>query len=391
MRFLSLFVCCALLLGACATLKVDTPLVECPATLIDSSSDKAYTKIQALLDEIVTLGVPGIAMATYSKGQWWESAAGFASVEKKIPMGSCHLHYLQSISKTYMAVAVLQLYEKGQLDIDASIGQYLPPAILEDLPEYKGLTVKMLLNHTSGLPEYNDDPNYISTLLQRWEYHFEPEEYIEVIQNKAMDFEPGSHFSYRNLNYVLLALMVDELVGSHTDYISQNIFQPLGLQSSYYQSESGYLQYPELYNAYWDRHADGYIENISQLQRKNVSEMVGDDGIVATPRDAVLFLKGIFENQLLQAETLQLMQEWATYADGGIAYGLGLDYAKFVDQLAYGHSGGGIGAGCQLYYFPKQEVYCFIGINLGTVTESPIHQKIEPKLNELYQALLAMD
>ncbi|MEO0340554.1 MAG: serine hydrolase, partial [Bacteroidota bacterium] len=171
--------------------------------------------------------------------------------------------------------------------------------------------------------------------------------------------------------------------------LSNSSTQPLGLQTTYYQNEAGYLEYPELYNAYWDRHADGYIENISFLQRKNVSEMVGDDGIVATPRDAVRFLKGLFEYRLLKQETLQLMQEWASYANGGLAYGLGLDYAKFAGKIAYGHSGGGIGAGCQLYYFPEDDIYWFVGINLGTVTESPIHDRVAPKLEQLHQAILS--
>ena len=119
------------------------------------------------------------------------------------------------------------------------------------------------------------------------------------------------------------------------------------------------------------------LENASVLQRNNVMALVGDDGIVATPRDAVKFLKGLMEEKLISASSLNRMRSWVNDSKGNPTYGLGLDHATFAGHIAYGHSGGGIGAGCQLYYFPEKRLYIFIGINLGTVTESPIHKASE--------------
>jgi hypothetical protein len=65
--------------------------------------------------------------------------------------------------------------------------------------------------------------------------------------------------------------------------ISEVIFKPLGLTNTFYRNEPGYLKYPEIVNSYWDRYSDGILENASQLQRMNVSTLVGDDGIVTTP------------------------------------------------------------------------------------------------------------
>ncbi len=83
-----------------------------------------------------------------------------------------------------------------------------------------------------------------------------------------------------------------------------------------------------------------------------------------------------------------MMQKWALGDDGKPEYGLGLDYATFNDLPAIGHSGGGLGAGCQLYYIPSKNIYFFLGINIGTVTESPIFEKATPVVENLHKAIL---
>ncbi|MEJ0056646.1 MAG: hypothetical protein WDN75_13925 [Bacteroidota bacterium] len=93
------------------------------------------------------------------------------------------------------------------------------------------------------------------------------------------------------------------------------------------------------------------------------------------------------ENKVLKATTLELMKTWAKDSKGNPTYGLGLDYSKFQDQVAYGHSGGGLGAGCQLYYFPEKDVYFFMGVNLGTVTESPLHEAVGKTLDRIHKIL----
>ncbi|HEX8531526.1 MAG TPA: serine hydrolase, partial [Cytophagales bacterium] len=139
---------------------------------------------------------------------------------------------------------------------------------------------------------------------------------------------------------------------------------------------------------YWDRYGNGIVENVSQMQKTNVASLVGDDGIVATPADAVKFLRGLMEGKLLAAATMDEMKTWVNNRKGEPAYGLGLAYATVHGQVAYGHTGGGLGAGCQLYYFPQKGVYVFIGINLGTVTDSPLHPGAEKALDRVMAALL---
>ncbi|MCB0639503.1 MAG: beta-lactamase family protein, partial [Lewinella sp.] len=281
----------------------------------------------------------------------------------------------------------LQLWEEGRIELDAPITTYLPEELSRHFPAAGQVTVRMLLNHTSGLPEYNQDPYYVTTLLQHPDRFFAPEEYLQYISGKPLRFAPGSRFAYTNTNYELLALIADQITGDHAAYLTEKIFQPLGLTRTFYRHEDAYLTYPALYNAYWDRYSNGIVENVSRMQRTNVASMIGDDGLVCTPRDAVRFLRGLMEGELLRPGTLAMMQEWVKDEDGTLRYGLGLDHTLFHGQAGYGHSGGGLGAGCELYYLPANNTYFFLGINLGTVTASPIHRAAEPALEAIHAIL----
>jgi D-alanyl-D-alanine carboxypeptidase len=382
------FVVLTLMLSSCATYMQDLNVTTCTSSQELNPNYSKAKEIKQVIDQLVAEGVPGTALAIYSEEGWWTAASGVAKIESNTPMESCHLQYLQSVSKTYMAVGILKLYEQGKIDLQAPMTNYLPEKFARYITDGQRVTIQMLLNHTSGIPEYNFQPNYVAKLLQHPDHKFEPEDYLKYIEGKPLDFEPGSKFSYRNTNYVLLALIADAITGDHAAFLSETIFKPLGLVNTFYRHEPGYLDYPQLVNTYWDRYSTSIVENVSQMQRNNVASLIGDDGIVATPVEAVKFLRGLMEGQLLEPSTLNLMKTWVNDSKGNPAYGLGLDYTLFQDEVAYGHSGGGIGAGCNLYYFPKQKVYVFIGINLGTVTDSPIHKAAENTLKKFYETLL---
>ena len=360
-------------------------------TTNQESTNTHYTKadsLSSLLKNLVTHGVPGVALTVYSSEGWWQSSCGFAKIETQTLMQPCHLQYIQSIAKTYMAVAILKLREQGRVNLDEPITKYLPQKISNHISSANKITIKMLLNHTSGIPEYNSQPAYITYLLQHPTHYFEPEAYLEYIHQKPLDFTPGSKYSYRNTNYLLLALVGDVITGNHANYIRESIFKSLQLKQTFYRGDSGYLNFSNLVNSYWDRNSNGIVENASVLQNYNVKALVGDDGIVTTPMEAVIFLKALMEGKLISNASLELMKSWVNDRKGNAAYGLGLDYATFVGYKAYGHSSGGIGAGCQLYFFPDKNVFVFLGINLGTVTESPLHEINAKTIDKIYSTIL---
>ncbi|UOQ68994.1 serine hydrolase domain-containing protein [Hymenobacter volaticus] len=373
-------------LGACADADLTGPSATCtaPGTLNPMHSKAAA--LSAILQHYTTAGLPGCAVAVYSPTEgYWAGAAGFAKLEDQTPMQICHLQYGQSVAKTYLAVAVLKLYEAGRLPLDAPITDYLTASVSKQLPSADQITVRMLLNHTSGLPDYTIDPTYTAYLLQHPRSPLTTADYLGYLTAKKLDFKPGSKFTYSNTNYMVLALVADFITGDHARYLQETIFTPLGLRNTFYHNSPTYLQQPDVVNCYLERFGNGRVENVSQMQQISVGSMVGDDGLVASPLDFVTFLRALFEDRLLQPATRQQMMTWVNdHKTNKPTYGLGLYRVEHQGKVAYGHGGGGIGAGCALYYLPEQQIYFFLGVNLGTLTEG----KLVSKAGELRKALL---
>jgi len=356
---------------------------------INTQHSKA-TALQNLMDKYTKQGLPGVSIAIYSSEGYWAGASGFSKIETETPMQPCHLQYSQSVSKTYLAVAILKLYEEGKINLDEKITAYLPQEVISKVTGADRVTVRMLLNHTSGIAEYNDKPAYVSYLVQHPLHVFSSMDYLDYIEGDPSQFTPGSKYRYTNTNYLLLALIGDHITGDHAKYIRDKIFIPLGLFHSFYHDDANYLNKPELVNSYWDRYSNGAIENCSQMQQVNVASLIGDDGMIATPIDYVKFLKGLFNNELLLPATMDQMLTFVKNDTGQYAYGygLGIHDDPYQQHTLYGHTGGGIGAGCELGYLPDKNVFFFIAINIGTSIDSPILDGVANLRDEVLNVLV---
>ena len=358
----------------------------------DISINSHYPKadsLHAIMKRYTEAGLPGVAMAVYSeKKGWWAGAEGYAKVETKIAMQKCNLQFLQSVSKSYMAVAILQLHEQGKIDLDAPITKYLPAKYVGYIKNPNSITVRMLLNHTSGIPEYSDDPAFVSYVIQHPLQKLSTEFVIGAIGGKEPMFAPGAKHYYSNTNYELLAVIADSVTGDHAAYIAKNIFAKLDLKNTFNRNDPQYLHYKELVNSYWDVLNTGKPANITAAQEANVSSYVGDDGIVCTPLDAVKFLKGLMEGKLLSEASLKEMKNWVNDEHGNPVYGLGLVHYQAGGIEAYGHSGGGIGAGCILLYIPSAQTYIFFATNIGTLFGGTLSEKANQLKDELLRTIL---
>jgi D-alanyl-D-alanine carboxypeptidase len=347
---------------------------------------KNSDSLHAIMKKYTDAGLPGVALAIYSeKYGWWAGAEGYAKLEKKLHMTNAHLHYLQSISKTYMAAAILKLYEQGKILLDSPIMKYLPGKYRHYLKHANQVTVRMLLNHTSGIAEYSDDPAFVTFILEHPLRSFDVSDVLKIIELKDLIFIPGSRHSYSNTNYELLAVIADSLTGDHAAFISNYILKPLELTHTYYRNDPGYLHYTQLVDSYWDVLNTGRPANVTAIQKTNVSSFIGDDGMVCTSTDAVKFLKGLVEGKLLSPSTMAEMETWVDDREGNPIYGLGLVHYAAAGLTGFGHSGGGIGGGCILMYVPEKKVYIFMATNLGTLFEG----ELTSKANQLKDEILA--
>ncbi len=122
-------------------------------------------KVIEILQKNVDNGLPGVAVSFYSAKEGnWAHSEGYSNIERKVPLKNSDLHYLQSVTKTYMAVAILKLMEEKQLDLNDDISKYLGAGSIGSLAK-KGITVKMLLNHTSGIQDYATNPEFMAFVM----------------------------------------------------------------------------------------------------------------------------------------------------------------------------------------------------------------------------------
>jgi D-alanyl-D-alanine carboxypeptidase len=355
-----------------------------PDVTINGSYSKAKI-LDSILKYYTTNMLPGASLAVYSEAEgWWAGAQGYADVEKKIRMNNCHLQYLQSVSKSYMAVEILQLNEQGRIDLDAPMTKYLPLKYSKYIKNANAVTVRMLLNHTSGVPEYNESPAFVSKVMLHPLDNFSSEDCLKGIDGNEFQFTPGANYKYTNTNYLLLSLIGDAITGDHAAYIVKNIFKPLGLDHSYYGRDFSYLKGLYLPQSYWDVFNNGIAVNTTPFQQMTVVCSKGDDGIVCTTTDAVKYLKGLIEGKLLNPASMKELMNFVKDEKGNKRYSMGLIYFDLGGLPAYGHGGGGIGAGCGLLYILSHKVYVFMSTNIGCFIDS----KLSAKAGEMRDAIL---
>jgi D-alanyl-D-alanine carboxypeptidase len=243
----------------------------------------------------------------------------------------------------------------------------------------------MLLNHTSGVPEYNSHPFFVSRVMEHPLENFTQLDCLKAIANEKPTFAPGSKYAYTNTNYLLLSLIADVITGDHAAYIRKNIFEPLGLTNSYYALDHQYLKGKNVPDSYWDVFNSERPAQISGFQQMTVVSSKGDDGLVCTPIDAIKYLKGLMEGKLVKPESLAMMLDFVKDEKGNKRYGMGMIYFDLGGIPAYGHGGGGVGAGCGLLYVPSHKMYIFFAANIGVLLDG----KLPTKAGEMRDAILA--
>ncbi|HEU0294805.1 MAG TPA: serine hydrolase domain-containing protein [Anaerolineales bacterium] len=172
-------------------------------------------------------GVAGMAIGIIKGEQVYAKGYGVKSIETQEPVTADSLFHLASISKTFVASAVVQLAEQGKLELDAPVLTYLPDFILDD-ERYRQITVRQMLSHTAGMPDTDDycwdRPEYDDQALERYVRSLAPEKLIA---------SPGEKFAYSNIGYEVLGLLIARTSGqSFEDYIKQHLLLPLGMNSS---------------------------------------------------------------------------------------------------------------------------------------------------------------
>ena len=193
--------------------------------------------LQKDLDALVAAGVPGAILFVRDGNHTVRLAAGLGNVAAKTPMRVGDHFKIASLTKTYTASVVLQLVGEGKLSLDDSVEQRLPGLV----PNGEGITIRQLLNHTSGLAEFETDPRYLKPYLAgNFGYYWAPRQLVKFGVSHKPLFSPGTRSSYSNTNYVVAQLIVEALTGKKIGAeLKSRIFQPLHLRDTSYPTKPG--------------------------------------------------------------------------------------------------------------------------------------------------------
>jgi D-alanyl-D-alanine carboxypeptidase len=288
------------------------------------------------LRALIAHGAPGAILVVRHGDTTKRFAAGYADRARKRAMRASDHFKIASLTKSYTATVVLQLVDAGTLHLTDTVERWLPGLV----PNGDRITLRELLNHTSGIPDYENDPRFLKPYLDgNLGYYWAPRELVRLAVSHKPLFAPGQTriSSYSNTNYVIAGLIVEAATGRQIgDELRRRIFQPLRLRHTLYATRPG-LPRP---------YAHGYMvldqPRVSDVTALSPSLSPASGAIVSTADD-VDFYRALFTGRLLPPALLGQMR--TTISEGskvdipGQRYGLGLERFPTPCGAAWGHNG----------------------------------------------------
>ncbi|MFI2641474.1 serine hydrolase domain-containing protein [Streptomyces sp. NPDC018610] len=321
--------------------------------------------LRTALRAVTDAGMYGVYSSVRDGARTWSGASGVADVDTVRPVRPDMRQRVGSISKTFTAVAVLQQVELGRIRLDAPIGDYLPDLI----PGQRGrqITVRMLLNHTSGIGDYvvgafpSLAQGSTASLDEERFRSVRPEELVRIGLAAPATGAPGAlpgHYS--NTNYVIAGLLLAEVTGQDPEaYITRHVIDRAGLHHTSYP-RTPYIQgpHPRMYESFY-----GLIDPPRDYSVYDMSWAYTAGSVVSTADDLNRFYRALLTGRLLGPAALKQMQ--TTVPVNGMAYGLGI-YAVDIPGCGrfWGHDGAVFGAGTIALSSPDGKRQVAAGWNL---------------------------
>ena len=304
-----------------------------PATVVAASSggDRAAA-LKAAMQATVEVGASGVSALIDDGDEVTRLAVGSARLDPPVVLRPTDQARVGSITKTAIAVIALQLVGEGTLSLDDTIESWLPGMV----PNGGSITIRMLLNHTSGIFNYTDDSDFFASVLAGPYRHWRPREVIAVAVSHPPVFPPGTSWSYSNTGYILLGLVLQKATDeSVADLVQQRVVRPLDLDNTYFANGARFR----------GSYAHGYAppsvtgDGYQDLSRWSPSWAWAAGALVSNPPDLARFYQALLSGRLLSPALLRTMT--TTVSPGpGFAYGLGIFALDTPCGTVWGHDGG---------------------------------------------------
>ncbi|MEO0732792.1 MAG: serine hydrolase domain-containing protein [Bacteroidota bacterium] len=324
-------------------------LLLCCQTTATTQADVAN-----MLHQMVNKGhVVGVAAALSGpEGTVLEINEGFANQAAQTPFTVNTINRTASISKPMTVVAILQLVEKGLLELDATVGTYLPAFQQGDKAK---ITVRQVLGHTSGIRHYRNNKEGNSTI------HYPTlEAAFGIVADDELVFAPGSDFQYTSYGYNVLGLLIEKQSGrSYAKYLRQHVWEPAGMTNT--SVEENGKDYPGKSVRYHQRKPGKFKVD----EDNDLSDRIPAGGIQSTVTDLLKFGKALMAGQLISVESFAEMMTDNGRKKQGNPYGLGLylyGTRPGVGELV-GHNGSQLGCSSILFLVPERQITAVVLAN----------------------------
>ncbi|UCC80571.1 MAG: beta-lactamase family protein [Candidatus Zixiibacteriota bacterium] len=311
-------------------------------------------RLQSILNDYrESTNIKGISAAVIlPENRIWLGATGMSSKTDSITTDM--LFGIGSVTKSYIAALTLKYVEEGKISLDDKIGSWL-----SDM-EYiePSVTVRQLLNHSSGLFNYMAHSDYGAALLNYPDTLWTRDELLNSFLRKPT-FKPGGGWGYSSTNYILLGMIIEKITGSSVSgELKERVLGPLGLTNTYLYPEEIYPA-ERMAHLWWPIDTTGVPEDINELVSppplKGLFSSVWTAGAIhATAEDVALWMESLFNNRVL-SESLFTEMITPSELSGRFKYGFGILISTIDNKPAYGHSGG-IGHSSLAYYIPETSI-----------------------------------
>jgi CubicO group peptidase (beta-lactamase class C family) len=331
-------------------------------------------EVDAFFGEFIDEKTPGGMVLVLQDGQIIHQAAyGLANLKKETPLTVDHIMHLASMGKQMTAMSIMILAEQGKLEYDDPISKYIPE-ISQFGDEF---TIRRVMQHTSGLPDYGDG---ITESLMKRSDNPTNEDMIDVLSKKRkLLSEPGDAFYYSNAGYDMLAVLIERVSGeTFPDFVKSNIFDPLGMKDTFSLPNKKRRANSMVTISY-----TGSSENPEAYPNDPLDNIYGSGSIYSTIGDMALYDEALYGDTLVSQKTFKEALKPATLNDGTVEqYGFGLEFEKWKKETYVAHSGAWLGFNNDYVRFPQRHFSVMVLLNRDY--EYPDDPRIALKVAEFY-------
>ncbi len=323
---------------------------------------------QALHRACTNQGIVGASAAAYlpNDGLWLGT---YGTSDGTIPIRPQTPFEIGSVTKTFVSATILRLAEEGRLNLDDTVGQWLPS--LNSTNISAAITIRQLLGHRAGVYNFGDDPDFRQALFSDWSRPWTPADDLNYV--KAPYFPPGTDGEYSNTGYVLLGMIIRSVTGSTVaEEMRRTVLSRAGLRSTFLGAEenwNGRLADPHL-----DFNGDGLQEDLGAMPQTAILTSFWTSGAeISTAADMVRFGLALFRGDLLNQASLTAMCTFQSIDIVGTRYDYGLGLMRFnvLGSQYWAHSGGLFGEYAWYSYCPSNGVCLAVAYNYPNVVAGP--------------------